>query len=104
MVQPYHITYGLQVGKTQGPGKIIKEILEFSASVNPPSIAANDGDKVAVTLTGVALGDYVITQAPDDLEAGLFPGQAWVSAADTVQLPLYNYTAGAVDGAAKTWK
>lgn len=105
MAGPFQIYRKLRLAlsPTQADVFEVGEVLKKTVSVNPPSIAANDGDVVAVTVTGAVVGDEVVAIAPSDLEAGLFPGQAWVSAANTVQLPLYNYTGGAIDGAAKNW-
>lgn len=75
-----------------------------SASVNPASLAAGAVANTAITIAGILSTDLVVAIPPVDLEAGLVPQGVNVSAADTLQVRLYNPTAGAVDGAAKTWQ
>jgi len=38
-----------------------------------------------------------------DLEAGLVPVAAYVPAANTLRIRLYNPTAAAIDGVSRTW-
>lgn len=49
--------------------------------------------------------ELVFVQPPADgsLEAGLVPLGARISGADTLRIKLRNVSAGAIDGAAKTW-
>lgn len=75
----------------------------YTAAVDPASIAAGAVANTAVTVTGVTTSDRIVAIPPNDLEAGLVLQSAWVSAADTVQVRLQNASAGAVDGASKTW-
>jgi hypothetical protein len=75
-----------------------------SVSVDPPSIPAGQAANVNVTVPGVAVGDDVLAIPPDTLEAGLVPQAASVPAADTIRVRLYNPTAAAIDGAARTWR
>lgn len=78
-------------------------VLRGQVAIDPPSIAAGAASDVSVTFTGAAVGDVVQAVPPSDLEAGLVPILARVSAANTIVVRLYNPTAGAVDGASKTW-
>jgi hypothetical protein len=75
----------------------------MTASVDPPSIGVQTCAEVAVTLPGVLATDEVVAVPPASLEAGLCLSGCRVSAADTVQLRLCNVTAGAIDGAARSW-
>lgn len=77
--------------------------LEYTAAVNPASAATDTVQDVTITVTGVVTTDKIVAIAPDDLEAGLVPIKAWVSAADTVKVRILNSSAGTVDGASKTW-
>jgi hypothetical protein len=93
----------LKLGATVRNTGVALAIFRRTVSVDPPSIAAGAASNVDVTVRGVAVGDDVIAIPPDTLEAGLVLQGATVSAADTVRLRLYNPTAAAIDGAARTW-
>ncbi len=86
-----------------GGGDLIYKVIKATASVNPASIAATTKAGTAVTVTGVVAGDIVTAIPPSDLEDDLIPAGAVATAADTVTVYLYNASAGAVDGVAKTW-
>lgn len=74
-----------------------------AVAVDPGSIGIDAVLRVAVTLTGALVGDAVIAVPPAALEAGLNALVPFVSAADTVQLPILNDTAAAIDGASRNW-
>jgi hypothetical protein len=77
-------------------------VLEGSVTVaNQASIA--DGDEVAVdiTVTGAALGDFVLVSASVDVVDGVVNAQ--VTAADTVTVVMANNTGVAIDLAAVTY-
>jgi len=74
-----------------------------TVSVDPPSIVAGAAANVDVTVAGLKTTDYVLVMCIEDLEAGLVPVAAYVPAADTLRIRLYNPTAAAIDGAARTW-
>lgn len=76
---------------------------EFTPSVDPPSIAAGTATDVAVTVTGVVTADHITAIPPAAIEAGLVLLTARASGTNTVTLRLHNSTAGAIDGAARTW-
>lgn len=74
-----------------------------TTTFDPASLAAGAGTtSSAVTVTGAALGDYVLVSAPYDL-AGIM-ATAYVTAANTVKITLHNTTGAAVDLASGTWK
>ncbi len=81
----------------------IKGIHRGTVSIDPASIAADESDETAVTISGVAVGDEVTFFTPASLETGLAFSGSRVSAANTVQHRLSNVTEGAVNGAALTW-
>lgn len=56
----------------------------------------------AITVTGAALGDFVMVAAPYDLQGITCNG--YVSAANTVKIRLQNETGGPIDLASGTWK
>ena len=76
---------------------------EFVVSLNPASIAGGALGTVTATITGAKTSDKVLFIAPTALEAGLVPMSARISAADTVEMTLYNPTGSPVDGAARNW-
>lgn len=83
----------------------LKGLKAGTVAVNPPSIAATSSAEVAVSISGVAVGDIVLFEPPSGLETGLAAsGTGRVSAANTVQLRLTNVTGAAVDGASRTWR
>lgn len=81
----------------------VTNVLTGTAAVDPPSIAAGAKTSVTFSVTGASVGDLVEVQPPAALETGLVVVAARVSAANTVQVDLYNPTAGAIDGTSRTW-
>jgi hypothetical protein len=73
-----------------------------STTWDPGSVAKNDVVEKEVTVTGAALGDFVIASFSLDL-AGL-DISAYVGAANRVDVILHNGTAGAVDLGSGTLK
>lgn len=86
-----------------GGGNLLYKIRSVTASVNPASLAATTKAGTAVTITGVATGDFVIAVPPAALEDDLIFTGARVTAADEVTVYIYNPTAGAIDAAAADW-
>jgi parallel beta-helix repeat protein len=74
--------------------------LEGSVTYDAPSIAASGTTTTTLTVTGAALGDYAVCSFGVSL-SGLMAA-AYVSAADTVTVALFNPTAGAIDLASTT--
>jgi hypothetical protein len=86
-----------------GNGDFVQIIKTITASLNFPSIAANDSSDLIVTLTGADIGDAVYLGAPYTLESKLvFCG--WVSNTNQITVRLHNSSAGAVDPATNTWR
>jgi hypothetical protein len=78
-------------------------ILSGSATWDPGSLADGAGEtSAAITVTGAALGDFVLVSAPYDLQGITCNG--YVSAANTVKIRLQNETGGVIDLASGTWK
>ena len=82
--------------------KLWNNIRVGTVSVNPPSIAATTSATFTVTLTCAAT-DKIILIPLSTIEAGLIFQGANITAANTVTIRLYNYTAAAVDGVALDW-
>lgn len=79
------------------------KIQKGSVAVDPASLAANTSAETAVTILGLQAGDFIMFDVPASLEAGLAFSGCRVSAANTAQIRLSNLTAGAIDGASRTW-
>lgn len=78
----------------------VADWLEGSATYDPPSIAASGTTTTTVTVTDAALGDYAVPSFSLTLSGLVMT--AYVSAADTVTVVLFNPTAGAIDIASGT--
>ncbi len=77
--------------------------LDATTVWNPGSVASGSGAlSSAVTVTGAALGDFVMVAAPYDLQG--LTATAYVSAANTVKIRLDNVTGGAVSLGSGTWR
>lgn len=98
---PIKSTNGVIVGSS---GTQITTILKGTVSVNFASMLTDTVADLDVTVTGAAVGDIVLMQPPAaDMTAGLIIGQAWVAAANTVTVRIFNQSAGTIDEAAATW-
>ncbi|MNN85667.1 hypothetical protein D3C81_2029860 [compost metagenome] len=70
---------------------------------DPASLTTYTGTASSgITVTGAALGDFVMVTAPYDLTGIIASGT--VSAANTVKITVFNATAGTIDLASGTWK
>jgi hypothetical protein len=77
--------------------------LDATATYNPGTIASGAGQtSSAITVTGAALGDFVMVTAPYDLQG--VTATAYVSAANTVKIQLANLTGGGVTLGSGTWR
>lgn len=81
-------------------GAPVINILSGSATWNASSIADGDEEVKEVTVTGAALGDFVLVSASIDVADLALVAQ--VTAADTVTCQLLNNTGGAIDLASMT--
>lgn len=73
-----------------------------TATVDPASLADAAGATAAVTVTGAALGDFVLVAAPYDLQDVTVT--AYVQAANTVEIRIQNESAGGRNLASGTWR
>jgi hypothetical protein len=76
--------------------------LEGSDTWNPGNLADGAGETKSITVTGAALGDFVLVSAPYDLQDILCT--AYVQAANTVEVRLQNESTGAINFGSGTWK
>lgn len=86
-----------------GGGTALTYVNKSTVSVDLASIGTLAVVEATVTVTGAATGDAVIATPPAALAAGLMVVGAYVSAANTVKLRVYNSTGGSVDEAAANW-
>lgn len=77
-------------------------VLTGSLVWNPTSIAVNGAQSTTISVTGAAVGDFVIVAPGIDVQEMTFSGS--VSATDTVEIVLSNNTVGAIDLGSSTWK
>lgn len=73
-----------------------------SASLDFPSIAANNVASLTMTVTGAVTGDVVALGPPSNISTNVV-WSGFVSAADTVTVRCHNYGTAASDSAAGTW-
>lgn len=80
---------------------LFSHVINASVTIDPPAL--NDGDSATaeVTVTGAALGDFVMFAPPYDTQGVTVT--ATVSAADKVRFVFTNNTGGAVDLAEGEW-
>lgn len=77
--------------------------IDATTTWNPGTITASSGLlSSAITVTGAALGDFVMVAAPYDLQG--LDATAYVSAANTVKIRLSNLTGASVTLASGTWR
>lgn len=90
-------------GLALGDNDLFTGVLNGTSVFDPASLATYTGTaSSAITVTGAALGDFVIVTAPYDLTGIIASGT--VSAANTVKITVFNATAGTIDLASGTWK
>ncbi len=94
---------GLTLDVTETAAPTLRKVLEGSASLDFPSIAAGGIATLTIAIAGAQPGSEVLLGAPAGLEAGLL-AFGLVTAAGTVTVRLYNPTVAAIDPAPATWK
>ena len=77
--------------------------LEGTVTVDPPSITKGTTVNVDVAVSGLLTTHKVYVQCQSDLEHGLACIAAYCPVAGTLRLRITNWSADAVDGAARTW-
>jgi len=94
---------GRKAASASIPWGRLKDLKMGTVAVDPASIAAGASGNTDVTVTGLTTSHKVIAMCQDALEAGLCPQAAYVPAADTLRIRLFNPTAAAIDGASRSW-
>jgi hypothetical protein len=90
-------------GMAIGGGTTVKKITFGTVNINPASIGASQTAETAVTIAGLASGDFIVFNIPASLESTLAYAGCRVSGTTTAQVALANLTAGSVNGADLTW-
>jgi hypothetical protein len=87
-------------------GTLIAAIIDVkTATVIPGTVTAGAVAVVTVAATGVKTTDYVAPIPPSDLQTGLVPVGAYVSATNSIAVRIYNPTTAAItDTTGKTWR
>jgi hypothetical protein len=75
-------------------------VLSGSATFDPASLATNTGATTTVSVSGAAVGDFVLASFSADLQGITLSG--YVSASNTVSVRFQNGTAGTIDLASGT--
>jgi hypothetical protein len=91
-----------QNGFIVGSGSTVSELAVATAALNFPSIATTASADLTITVTGAAVGDYVVLALPASPAAGIV-FNAFVSAANTVTIRASNITGSSVDPASATY-
>lgn len=78
----------------------LANVLNGFATYDPPSLADGVGATTTVTVTGLALGDFVLASFSLDLQG--ITVTAWVSATDTASVRFQNESGGTLDLASGT--
>lgn len=89
---------GLAVGVSGTP---ITKILMASGTITPANILAGAGETMTIAVTGATTGMHCMLAFAAALPDGLIP-QAWVSAAGTVSVRLFNTTGSTITSASYT--
>lgn len=79
---------------------VLAGVLSGSATYDTASLADGAGATTTVTVTGAALGDFVLVSLGVDLQGITVTG--YVSAADTVSVRIQNESGGTIDLASTT--
>ena len=106
-IRSYHLDRDSVLDEHVPAGQIpwgdLKDLKVGTVTVDPPEIGAGNSANVDVTVTGLTTAHRVVAMCQADLEAGLVPQAAYVSAADTLRIRLGNPTLAAIDGDARLW-
>lgn len=90
-------------GLALGDNDLFTGVINATTTFDPASLTTYTGTaSSAVTVTGAALGDFVIVTAPYDLTGIIASGT--VSAANAVKITVFNATGGTIDLASGVWK
>lgn len=94
--------FPVYLNQTEGDALYVQlgNVLNASATYDPPSLSTASGTTTSVSCTGAAMGDFVLVSFSIDLNGITVTG--WVSAADTVSVRFQNQTGSTQDLASGT--
>lgn len=96
--------YSFEYDATNSKIKVFAPLKKYTATHDVASLLTDAVANEAVTVTGVAATDEIVSVIPPAaLAAGLIVQSARVASANTVTVRLQNASAGTVDGASGTW-
>jgi hypothetical protein len=75
--------------------KVANQVMQGSATYDPPSLADGAGTTTTVTVTGASLGDFAVASFSLDLQG--IVATAYVSGANTVSVRFQNESGGVLD-------
>ena len=78
-------------------------VLNGTGNFNPLNLVDGAGVTLTITVTGAAIGDFVLVAPGVDLQ-GILMTASVVTAANTVSIRLQNETTGAINLGYSTWK
>ncbi|MAG24802.1 hypothetical protein CMI47_04410 [Candidatus Pacearchaeota archaeon] len=80
---------------------VFGEVIPFNATVDPAAFADDESQVVSVTVTGAAVGDFVLVSPGVDMQEGLI--SATVISANTVEIVIGHVGGDSTDLASSTW-
>ena len=83
-----------RLGRVQFQG-LFEHVVEFEADYNPASVNSNSFVAEAITVIGVHLGDFILANI--DIDQQDLTLSVHIQSADTIDVHLFNPTAGAID-------
>lgn len=100
-----HFRAGVAAGGKEDSPTVFTFWKKGTISVTVSALAAAAEEDISLTITGVAVGDYVDVIPPNSAaETGLAKALCWVSAANTVKVRISNLNAAAaLAGSTANW-
>jgi len=98
-----NVIHAEHVPANEIPWGDLKGLKIGTVSVGPGSVGAGASVNVDVSVADLTTSHRVLAMCQEELEAGLVPQAAYVPLDGTLRIRIYNPTAAAVTGAARTW-
>lgn len=88
--------YGLQVGPDNGSTALLSDLKYFAQALSPAQVAINTTAEQTFTVTGLEVGDVILSVNKPTAQAGLGIVGYRVSAANTLAITFANVTGAAI--------
>lgn len=88
--------YGIQIGADEVGSAYVEKFKYFSQALSPAQVAINTTAEQTFTVTGLEVGDTIISVNKPTAQAGLGIVGFRVSAANTLAITFANVTGGAI--------